>query len=66
MRIASRYFATVRRATGMPSADSSSARRLSDSGAAGSSSRISFLILARIAVEEVSAASPPPTWLEKK
>src|SRR5260221_278588 len=63
----SRYFATVRRATGMPSADSSSAMRLSLRGLRAASSRISFLILARIAVEEVPAPPPAPsTWLEKK
>src|ERR1700685_2139364 len=64
--IVSRYFATVRRATGIPSPDSISAIRLSLSGAAGSSSRISLRILARIAVEDVPEPSLPSTWLEKK
>src|SRR6185437_13495712 len=49
----SRYFATVRRATGMPSLESSSAIRPSLSGSSESSSFTSFLILARMAVEEV-------------
>jgi hypothetical protein len=63
----SRYFATVRRATGMPSADSSSAMRLSLRGLSCASSRISLRILARIAVEEVPAQPPAPyTWLEQK
>ncbi len=66
MPIASRYLATVRRATGMPSAESSSAMRPSLSGSCGSSSLTSFLILARIAVEEVPEPSAPSTWLEKK
>src|SRR5690606_19154102 len=41
MPMDSRYLATVRRATGMPSFERISAMRLSDSGALGGSSRIS-------------------------
>src|SRR5689334_16489600 len=66
MPMASRYFATVRRATGMPSLDRSSAMRPSDSGASPFSSLTSFLILVRIAVDEVPDPSAPSTWLEKK
>src|SRR5215469_4552180 len=66
MPIASRYLATVRRATGMPSAESSSAMRPSLSGASGSSSLTSLRILARMAVDEVPEPSAPSTWLEKK
>src|ERR1700678_1035203 len=64
--IVSRYLATVRRATGMPSPERISASRLSLKGLAGSSSRMSLRILARIAVEEVPEPSAPSTWLEKK
>src|ERR1700678_2342732 len=64
--IVSRYFATVRRATGIPSPERISASRLSLKGLAGSSSRMSLRILARIAVEEVPEPSAPSTWLEKK
>src|SRR6185436_3314212 len=63
---ASRYLATVRRATAMPSPDRSSAMRLSDSGLPGSSSLMSFLILARTAVDEAPPPSAASTWLEKK
>src|SRR6185312_4440927 len=66
MPIASRYFATVRRATGMPSPDSSSAMRPSLNGLSLSSSLTSLRILARMAVEEVPDPSAPSTWLEKK
>src|SRR6185436_8975372 len=66
MPIASRYLATVRRATGMPSPESSSAIRPSDRGVSTFSSLASFLILARIAVEDVPDPSAPSTWLEKK
>src|ERR1700743_1573766 len=66
MPMASRYFATVRRATGMPSPDRSSAIRPSLRGLSASSSLTSFLILARMAVEEVPDPSAPSTWLEKK
>src|SRR5262245_7522154 len=63
---ASRYLATVRRATAMPSPDSSSAIRLSDNGLPGSSSLMSLRILARTAVEEAPPPSAASTWLEKK
>src|ERR1700730_3822604 len=66
MPMASRYFATVRRATGMPSPDRSSAIRPSLRGLSASSSLTSFLILARMAVDEVPDPSAPSTWLEKK
>ena len=59
MPIASRYLATVRRATGMPSPESSSAMRPSLKGASGSSSLTSLRILARMAVEEVPEPSAP-------
>src|SRR6185437_6767811 len=62
----SRYLATVRRATRMPSPERISAMRLSDSGALGFSSRMSLRILARIAVEEVPEPSLPSTCEEKK
>src|SRR6185437_3784424 len=64
--MASRYLATVRRATGIPSPDRSSAMRPSLSGLSASSSLTSFLILARMAVEDVPDPSAPSTWLEKK
>ena len=57
MPMASRYLATVRRATGMPSPESSSAMRPSLKGASGSSSFTSLRILARMAVEEVPEPS---------
>src|SRR4051812_7884175 len=63
---ASRYFATVRRATAMPSPESSSAIRLSDSGLPESSSLMSLRILARTAVDEAPPPSAASTWLEKK
>ena len=56
MLIASRYFATVRRATGTPVAFSVSARRASESGLRGFSASISCRIIAWMAVLE---ASPP-------
>ena len=66
MFIASRYFATVLRATLIPLATSSFSILLSLSGLAASSSVISFLIIARIAVAEQTPPSTVPTWLEKK
>src|SRR5690606_14256120 len=57
MFMASRYLATVRRATGTPRALSVSARRASDSGLRGSSASTRARIIAWIAVLE---ASPPP------
>src|SRR5690606_35611054 len=66
MPIDSRYFATVRRATGIPSSERIPAMRLSESGAPGGSSRISLRILARMAVDDVPEPSAPSTWLEKK
>ena len=50
--------ATVRRATGMPSCESSSAILLSLRGLAGSSWEMSLRILARIAIEELLARCP--------
>src|SRR5262245_40157749 len=61
--MASRYFATVRRATGMPSWDRISAILLSLSGVAGSSCAMSLRILARMAVELVPVPFSPATWL---
>ena len=55
--MASRYLATVRRATGTPVAFRVSARRASDSGLRGSSASIRRRIIAWMAVLE---ASPPP------
>src|SRR5687767_336185 len=63
---ASRYFATVRRATSTPSRDRISAMRLSESGLSGSSAATSLRILARMAVEDISVPSLAATWLEKK
>src|SRR5262245_30557148 len=63
---ASRYLATVRRATAMPSPDSSSAMRLSDNGLLVSSSLMSLRILARTAVDDAPPPSAASTWLEKK
>src|SRR5690606_30433594 len=57
MFMASRYLATVRRATGMPLASRACARRASDSGLRGSSAAISRRIIDWIAVLD---ASPPP------
>src|SRR6185437_1977385 len=62
----SRYLATVRLATGMPSCDKISASLLSLHGFSGFSCEISFLILARMAVEDISVPSAASTWLEKK
>src|SRR5437763_1575943 len=50
MPIASRYLATVRRATGMPAAERNSATRPSLNGPSASSSFTSFLLFARMAV----------------
>jgi len=61
----SRYLAIVRRATLIPFSSSSSVILLSLSGFRVFSAAMSFLMIARIAVEE---HSPPPlveTWLEK-
>jgi hypothetical protein len=66
MPSASRYLATVRRATSTPSRDRISAMRLSDSGLSGSSADTSLRILARIAVDDISVPSLAATWLEKK
>src|SRR5262245_5631579 len=63
--IASRYFATVRRATVMPPSDSICAIWLSLSGFSGSSALTSLRIFARTAVDDCSPSSPA-TWLEKK
>src|SRR5690606_8378143 len=57
MLIASRYLATVRRATGTPVALRVSARRASDSGLRGFSASIRRRIIIWIAVLD---ASPPP------
>src|SRR5690606_33973992 len=54
MFMASRYFATVRRATGMPLASSAAARRASDSGLRGSSASTRRRIMAWMAVLEAS------------
>src|SRR5580693_1430663 len=51
--IPSRYLATVRRATGMPSCDKISASLLSLHGLSGFSWEINFLIFARMAVEDI-------------
>src|SRR5271167_3802352 len=64
--IPSRYLATVRLATGMPSCDRISASLLSLHGFSGLSCEINFLILARIAVDDISVPSAAATWLEKK
>src|SRR5690348_17494089 len=66
MRNASRYLATVRRATWMPLRLSSSARAWSDSGLRGSSASMSFLIMAWMAVAEAPPPSSVDTPLEKK
>ena len=57
MPSASRYLATVRRATCTPSAASSSTICWSDSGLSGASWAISLRILARIAVDETPVPS---------
>src|SRR5260370_14568697 len=62
----SRYLATVRRATGMPSCDRISASLLSLHGFSGFSCEINFLILARMAVDDISVPSAASTWLGKK
>src|ERR1700724_2679499 len=62
----SRYLATVRLATGMPSCDNISASLASLNGLSGFSCEISFFILARIAVDDISVPSAAATWLEKK
>src|SRR6185369_8436350 len=63
---ASRYFATVRRATSMPRRFSSTANAWSDIGRAFFSSPISFLIMAWIAVAEAAPPSTVATPDEKK
>ena len=62
----SRYLATVRRATCIPSATSVLAILLSDNGFVASSAAMNFLIMARIAVAEHSPPLAVDTWLEKK
>src|SRR5271163_4620938 len=62
----SRYLATVRLATGMPSCDRISASLASLHGLSGFSWEISFLSLARMAVDDISVPSAAATWLEKK
>src|SRR5258706_5846664 len=62
----SRYLATVRRATGMPSCDRISASLLSLHGFSGFSCEINFLILARMAVDDTSVPSAASTWLVKQ
>src|SRR5258708_33766674 len=62
----SRYLATVRRATGMPSCDRISASLLSLHGFSGFSCEINFLILARMPVADNSVPQAPPTWPDKK
>ena len=66
MCIASRYLATVRLATLIPWSPSMAAILLSLNGFFGVSVAISFLIIARIAVDEHSPPSSVLTWLEKK
>ena len=67
MPIASRYLATVRRATSMPSLASRSTSRESERGLRAGSSAISLRMRARMAVLEWASPLPlPPTWLEKK
>ena len=57
----SRYFATVRRATSIPSSFNKFAITLSDKGFRAFSSATSFLIFARIAVEEAYTPDVVPT-----
>src|SRR5690349_2611987 len=66
MPSASRYLATVRRATRMPSLSSRSARVLSDSGSSGGSAVTRRLIMAWMAVAEQVPPCTVCTWLEKK
>src|SRR5260370_2647995 len=61
----SRYLATVRRATGMPSCDRISASLLSLHGFSGFSCEINFLILARMALHAISVRSAASQGLEK-
>ena len=67
-RSSSRYFATVRRASGRPSAPSTSAIRESESGRAASSYSISFLM--RFLIDTELTASPMveviPLWKKKR
>src|SRR5690606_31599936 len=63
---ASRYFATVRRATTMPCSASISAILLSENGVLGSSAPINCVISARIAVDDASPPVSVATWLPKK
>ena len=62
---ASRYLATVRRATMMPCSPRTSAIRLSVSGDFGSSAETSCLISARMAVAEAAPPESVATWLPK-
>src|SRR5690606_37958896 len=62
----SRYLATVRRATWIPCASSRPAILLSLNGFLAFSAATSFLMMARIAVDEHSPPSAVLTWLEKK
>lgn len=57
----SRYLATVRRATSIPSSFNKFAIALSDNGLRGFSTEIIFLIMARIAVDEHSPPVVVPT-----
>ena len=66
MDIDSRYLATVRLATLMFWSASIAAILLSLNGFLGSSSAVSFLISARMAVLETSPPLLVLTWLEKK
>ena len=63
---ASRYLATVRRATLMPFSSSIFASLLSLNGFALFSSSISFLIIARMAVAEHTPPSEVLTWLREE
>ena len=63
---ASRYFATVRRATRIPCSPSTSAILLSVSGVFVFSAAISCLISARIAVADAAPPVSVATWLPKK
>ena len=62
----SRYFAMVRLATWIPCSSNSAVILLSLRGLRGFSASTSFLIRARIAVDEHSPPAAVLTWLEKK
>ena len=66
MVIASRYFATVRRATLIPLSERIPASLLSLKGFCGFSAAMSFLIKARMAVEDASPPVTVDTCEEKK